>query len=155
MPLNFGGQKRSGAFDMVWPPAKMLGKTMNQTSNGGHTMSFRPTTKTHTHTKKACEVATARCVPWAKMATVIKCTLRQGIGRPERACAFFLAQAGPHGLKVQPRSSDLASHIQIRFLRGNRKGRIRIRIGRKWLGISWNTNQNPKKIARVKFESES
>ena len=21
MPLNFGGQKRSGAFDMVWPPA--------------------------------------------------------------------------------------------------------------------------------------
>ena len=23
MPLNFGGQKRSGAFDMVWPPANM------------------------------------------------------------------------------------------------------------------------------------
>ena len=24
MPLNFGGQKRSGAFDMVWPPANMV-----------------------------------------------------------------------------------------------------------------------------------
>ena len=23
MPLNFGGQKRSGAFDMVWPSAEM------------------------------------------------------------------------------------------------------------------------------------
>ena len=23
MPLNFGGQKRSGAFDTVWPPAKI------------------------------------------------------------------------------------------------------------------------------------
>ena len=23
MPLNFGGQKRSGAFDMVWPPANI------------------------------------------------------------------------------------------------------------------------------------
>ena len=24
MPLNFGGQKRSGAFDMVWPPANTV-----------------------------------------------------------------------------------------------------------------------------------
>ena len=24
MPLNFGGQKRSGAFDMVWPTARFL-----------------------------------------------------------------------------------------------------------------------------------
>ena len=34
MPLNFGGQKRSGAFDMVWPPANMMIKEIMTINTG-------------------------------------------------------------------------------------------------------------------------
>ena len=49
MPLNFGGQKRSGAFDMVWPPAIVYNKGKNPEST---MINHSDNTNTNTNTRQ-------------------------------------------------------------------------------------------------------